>query len=312
MTSRDLEHRSRASWARSPERSNMLMLRVMTWISLRLGRSAGRVVLHGIAAYFLCFAPAARRASGDYLARVLGRQSTWGERYRHIFTFAATIHDRLYLLNDRFDLFDIDVDGEALIATQVTEGKGTLLFGAHLGSFEVTRALGRRQPGLRIALAMYEENARRVNAVLAAINPAARPEVIGLGRLDAMLRIRDALDDGALVGVLADRSLGSESCRQFPLLGSPAALPVGPFRMAAMLRARVIFMAGLYRGENHYTIRFVPIADFSALGRAECDTAIAAAMRRYAEALDSCCRDAPYNWFNFYRFWEGDTARADP
>ena len=31
-----------AAWRQRPERSNMLMLRVMTWISLRLGRSAGR------------------------------------------------------------------------------------------------------------------------------------------------------------------------------------------------------------------------------------------------------------------------------
>ncbi|MFZ0788840.1 MAG: acyl-CoA synthetase, partial [Chromatiaceae bacterium] len=193
MTGKDLEQKGRASWTRAPERSNMATLRVMAWISLRLGRPAGRGILHGITAYFLCFAPAARHASRDYLARVLGREPTWGERYRHIFVFAATIHDRVYLLNDRFDLFDIDVEGEALIAAQVAKGRGALLFGAHLGSFEVIRALGRRQPGLRVALAMYEENARKVNTMLAAINPAVQPEVIALGKLDAMLRIRDAL-----------------------------------------------------------------------------------------------------------------------
>jgi hypothetical protein len=55
----------------------MFMLRVMTWISLRLGRRAGRVVLHLIAAYFLLFAPASRRASGNYLRRALGRPPHW-------------------------------------------------------------------------------------------------------------------------------------------------------------------------------------------------------------------------------------------
>ena len=39
-----------AEWARQPERSNMAMLRLMAWLSLRLGRPAGRVVLHLIAA----------------------------------------------------------------------------------------------------------------------------------------------------------------------------------------------------------------------------------------------------------------------
>lgn len=297
-------------WIRTPERSNMAMLRIMTWISLHLGRSTGRIVLHGIAAYFICFAPSARRASRDYLKRVLEREPAWGERYRHIFSFAATIHDRVYLLNDRFDLFDIDAQGESLVANQVAEGNGALLFGAHLGSFEVTRALGRRQPGLRIALAMYEENARKVNAMLATINPAARPEVIGLGRIDAMLRIRDALADGALVGVLADRGLDREAYRQLPLLGSPASFPLGPFRMAAMLRARVIFMTGLYRGANRYTIRFEPIADFHEVSPKERDIAISDAMERYVKALESCCLDAPYNWFNFYPFWDTNPRHA--
>ena len=310
MNEQERERPADAGWIRHRERSNLPTLRLMGWISLRLGRPAGRLVLRGIAAYFLGFAPAARRASRDYLRRALGREPTWGERYRHLFAFAATIHDRVYLLNDRFDLFDIEIEGEALIADQVKTGTGALLFGGHLGSFEVTRALGRRQGGLRIALAMYEENAAKINAALAAINPAARTEVIGLGQLDAMLRVRDCLAAGGLVGVLADRSLRRESCRPLDLLGRPAPFPVGPFRMAAMLGARVIFMAGLYRGANRYTIRFLPVADFSDVGRDARAAAIEAAMQRYVEALESCCRDAPDNWFNFYPFWETDGLRA--
>ena len=41
------------TWAHTPERSNLFLLRLMTWISLRLGRRAARVVLHTIAGYFL-------------------------------------------------------------------------------------------------------------------------------------------------------------------------------------------------------------------------------------------------------------------
>jgi predicted LPLAT superfamily acyltransferase len=49
------------------------MLRVMTWISLRLGRAPARFVLAGISLYFLLFAPAAKAASRAYLRRALGR-----------------------------------------------------------------------------------------------------------------------------------------------------------------------------------------------------------------------------------------------
>lgn len=305
----EVESANPTAWTQHPERSNMLMLRIMTWISLRLGRKAGRVVLHGIALYFLVFAHRARRASRDYLALALQRRPTLAEGYRHIFTFAATIHDRVYLLNDRVDDFDIKVQGEALIKDQIASGEGALLFGGHIGSFEVIRAIGRSQPDLHIALAMYEENTRRLNAILAAINPAARPELIALGNPSAILGIRDRLDEGALVGVLADRSFKAESCRKLPLLGVPAAFPVNAFRMAAALRTKVIFMAGLYRGGNRYSVRFLPIADFSGTSRQHREAAVSDAMARYVAALEQCCRDAPYNWFNFYPFWEAADLR---
>src|SRR3569623_1541209 len=161
-------------WSRTPERSNMLMLRVMTWISLCLGRRAGRVVLHGIAAYFLLLAPASRAASADYLARVFHRPARWRDIYRHFLCFASTIHDRIYLLNQRFDLYDIDVHGEQQIRDAMAGGQGVFLIGAHMGSFEVIRSLGRRHAGLRVAMAMYETNARKINQMLQAINPAAQ------------------------------------------------------------------------------------------------------------------------------------------
>src|ERR1019366_3414168 len=94
-----------AGWSHSPERSNMLMLRTMSWISLHLGRPVGRVVLHLIAAYFLLFAPASRAGSRQYLRRILQRPVRWSDIYKHFFWFASTIHDRVYLLNQRFDLF---------------------------------------------------------------------------------------------------------------------------------------------------------------------------------------------------------------
>ena len=66
-------------------------------------------------------------------------------------------------------------------------------------------------------------------------------------------------------------------------------------------------MAGLYRGGRDYDLRFVEIADFGALAGATTagarDAAIRAALERYVATLEALCREAPYNWFNFYDFW---------
>lgn len=300
-----------SAWMRTPERSNMLMLRIMTWISLRLGRPAGRVVLHLIAAYFLLFAPTSRRASQAYLQRALGRRVKWSDLYRHFFCFAATIHDRIYLINQRFDLFDIELHGQAALQDMLAEEGGLFLIGAHMGSFEVIRAMGRQIPNLRVSMVMHEDNAQKINAMLAAINPQASTDIIGLGRIDSMLLVRDKLDEGAVVGVLADRTLGENNMLPTPLLGSVAYFPTGSFRMAALLRRRVVFMVGLYLGGNRYQINFVPLADFSKTPGGQRGVEVEAAVVRYAALLDQYCRQAPYNWFNFFDFWQPPAAISD-
>jgi predicted LPLAT superfamily acyltransferase len=257
-------------WMRRQERSNLAILRLMVWISLTFGRNVGRLVLHGIAAYFVLFAPAARRASRAYLHRVLGRWAGWRDGYRHVFSFASTIHDRIYLLNDRFDVFDIDVVGDKALLESLKGQRGALLVGAHLGSFEVLRAMGRGKIGLRVAMLMYEQNARKLNATLAAINPKAMQDIISLGRLESMLEVRDKLDEGYLVGMLADRSLSDDATHEVDFLGDSAAFALGPWRMAAMLKRPVFLMAGLYLGGNRYQLHFEPLAGGEGGGSSLC------------------------------------------
>jgi predicted LPLAT superfamily acyltransferase len=213
--------------------------------------------------------------------------------------------DRVYLLNERFELFDFSMHGEAALHEARAHGEGVLLIGAHLGSFEALRTPGRRAAGLRIAMVMYEENARMLNETLATLSPSARQDVIPLGRLDAMLRVRDFVAQGGIAGMLGDRSLADEDAREVPFLGAPARFPIGPMRMAAMLRRRVLFMAGLYLGGNRYALHFEPLADFGA----DSPPAPEAALAAYVACLERYCRRAPFNWFNFYDFWADASQR---
>ncbi len=299
-----MSEKSESDWLRQQERSNLAILKLMVWISLTFGRTIGRVVLYGIAAYFVLFSPRARRFSRDYLHLALNRWAEWSDGFRHVFSFASTIHDRIYLLNDRFDLFDIDIIGAEAVEESARNHPGAFLLGAHLGSFEVFRAVGRGKGGLKVAMLMYEENARKINATLEAINPAASQDIIPLGHMNSMLQARDKLDAGYVVGMLADRSLTDDATVDCEFLGKPAPVPLGPFRMAAMLRRPVFFMTGLYLGGNRYQLHFEPLADFSQTPREERDVAIHAAMQRYADRLTHFCHLAPYNWFNFFNFWQ--------
>jgi predicted LPLAT superfamily acyltransferase len=178
-----------------------------------------------------------------------------------------------------------------------------LLFGAHMGSFEVLLTHGRSHR-FNSCIAMYPENARQLNRALAAINPQAITGIIALGQMDSMLTIHHRLGTGALVGVLADRASGPDQYISLPFLGAPARFPSGPFRMAAMLGYPVYFMVGLYCGGNRYEVHFEPLADFAGITRGQRDEAVRATLQKYVTTLEQHCKAAPYNWFNFFEFWE--------
>lgn len=307
-----------AVWMQADERSNLLALRIIAWVAARLGRPAARLLLYPITLYFVVFSETARRASCDYMRRALGREPGFLDGCRHVFAFASTILDRFFLLNDRFDLFDVQVHGQEAVQAALARGRGAFMIGAHLGSFEVVRATSHGHGPANVSMVMYEENARKINQILQAINPALQPEIIPLGHVDSMLRVKHALERGDLVGMLCDRTLGGEAVRHVPFLGDEAEFPTGPFRLAAMLKRPMILMVGLYRGGNRYEVHFEALGDFSPdapVDPAETGLPVAArvdaVMDRYVARLEHHCRAAPYNWFNFFDYW-GDHAPAAP
>ncbi len=306
------------NWREQNERGNLATVRLMRRLTQLLPRPLARLLLHPIALYFLLTSPPARRASRDFLARATGRPPSLWQVYRHYLSFATVVMDRVYLLTNRFECFEFTVEGEDVALAVLGRQRGLFLLGAHLGSFEVLRAVGRHVSVPPIAMVMYQENARAINAALAEIDPAlAREhEIIGLGRPDSMLRVRDALDRGSIIGILADRLLdgqaGGPEARRLPFIGQPAAFPVGPFRMAALLRRPVMLMLGIHLGGNRYHLVFEKIHDFSDDAPAQRQAAVEAAMQCYVERIEYYATRYPLNWFNFFDVWKDDDTDAEP
>ncbi len=285
------------AWVATPERGSVQAIKLGAWIALRLGRRAARLFLYPVCLYFVITSPAASRHSRAYLARALNRQPLLTDIFGHFLTFAGCLLDRVFLLNEQSAPFDVSLHGEEVVASIERQGGGCLLFGAHFGSFEVARALG-RQRELPISLLMYEANAQKIRAALGAINPKLETEVIGLGRLDSLLTVAERLARGHFIGVLADRNVSGEDLVRYPFLGAEAAFPTGPFRVAMLLKKPVVLMVGVYRGGNRYEVHFELLGVPSDSATWLDDT-----MRHYVARLEHFCQLAPFNWFNFYDFW---------
>jgi predicted LPLAT superfamily acyltransferase len=213
----------------------------------------------------------------------------------------------MFLLRDRFDQFDVRVHGEEILLENLARGENCLLLGAHLGSFEVLRALGRDRR-VQVSLAMFEHVNPSLNALAKALNPDLDGTVIALGSPQSMLELRQRFERGDWVGMLGDRGLDDSATVQVPFLGEPAPFPVAPFRIAALLGRPVVLMVGLYRGGNRYDLCFERLVDAPKLDRATRDATLRQWAELYARRIEHYCRLAPYNWFNFYDFWADTTA----
>ncbi len=310
-----------AGWAHRRERGSLLALRFMAFVAVTLGRPVARWLLPPISLYFLLAVPAARRHSARYLARALGRKPRWVDLYRHVHSFASVVLDRVYLVRGQQQVLKLQVHGDAGCSETIAARRGGFLIGAHLGSFEALQAAGKSFPGMQVTMVMYPANAHNIHSVLQAIAPEFKLAVITIGRAASTLAIRDALQAGRLVGLLGDRLPPGEAgaaasargkVMQIPFLGVPAGFSDGPLRLALLLRQRVIFMAGLYRGGACYDVRFETLADFRhAPADAQArEQLVLQALQRYVVRLETLCREAPYNWFNFYDFWNEDAKAA--
>ena len=293
-----------AEWAARPERGHPRLLAFLIRLGLWAGRPTARILLGPIAAYFWLAGGQARRDSARYLGRLWRRPARAHETFRHFHAFSSVVLDRLFLLAGREGQLDVRITGHEHVAAHLDQGRTVVLMGAHLGSFEALRSLSRQHPGLKVTMAMYEDNARMIGSFVRQLDPSLADDIVSLGRFDSMLRLQERLENGHCIGFLADRAFRGDRTLEHPFLGTPAPFPLGPFRMAAVLKRPVLLMAGLYRGGNRYDVVIEPLGDFSGIDRAGRAAAIDATVRRFAERLDALCHDAPYNWFNFYDFWQ--------
>jgi predicted LPLAT superfamily acyltransferase len=292
-------------WVERAEVGNAFVLHLMRDIALFCGRRATRVLLYPISLYFFFRRGPERRASRAYLSRILGRRASSWQVLKHIHCFGCTILDRLFLLGERFKRFDIRTSGLHELDRVLDGGKGVLLIGSHLGSFDALRVLALERPEVPVRILLDMEQGARISQVLNALNPALAASIInarGAGPA-VTLAIKEALDRNSIVALLADRGQPNNPVQNVNFLGSPAPLPVSPWLLAAALKVPVMLAFGLYRGGNRYDLHFEPFAESITMARDRRAEALAGILQQFADRLAHYARLAPYNWFNFYDFW---------
>jgi hypothetical protein len=287
------------SWKEKAERGSAWLIHLIAWLARAAGRPFCRALLYPIVLYFVVTDGTARRASREFLSVARGRPARWTDVFRHIHAFAATLLDRVYMASRDFARFEVTVHGDELVRDALASGKGCVLLGSHLGTFDLMTLKNQVLHNRPVTVLMHIDERSRVRRIAGVDD--SKVSIIPLGRIDSYLRAYEVLQRGGLVVALADRSEKSAAL-QSQFFGRPAPFPVGPHALAARAGATVLMGFGLYEGGTRYRVEFVEFGPAAPPGSR--GAALQPSVDRYAALLEQYARRFPMNWFNFFSIWQ--------
>jgi len=305
----------RSHWSRLSERGNALGLWLLACAYRLLGRRLARVMLYLVVAWFFLTAPRARHASLQYLQRLSMQLpdrhprpiATWRASFRHMLAFGQSALDKLEAWMSGMDDKKIDFPNRGDFEGLVASGRGAVIIGSHLGNLEMMRAIASDKGLKGINAVVYTDHAARFARLLANTNTKYTVNLFQVNELgpDTAIAFAERIERGEVLVIVGDRTPPAENGRVtcVPFLESPAPFPQGPWILASLLGCPVYLFFCL-RHEEGYRIHFEHFAERIELPRKEREARLRDLIRRYAARLELHCREAPYQWFNFFDFWD--------
>jgi predicted LPLAT superfamily acyltransferase len=305
------------AWWERAERGSVLGIRIVVWFHRYFGWPIARAVLLPIVTYFFLTSRTGRRVSLDYLRRLHASPEGAGvfpgppgmrQVFRHFLEFGFAILDRIGIWVG--SPFEFVIEGMHELERVVADGRGAVVLGSHLGSFDAMRLVASDRSPIAVNVLMFTRNAARINDMLEKLSGdrgmQARIIRVEPGSLQHIMQVKTCIERGEVVAILADRIHPNEADRvaHVEFLGGRAPLPQGPVLLAGVLGCPLLMMVGLRRGGRRYEIHVERLADRVSLPRTDRDTAIIEWCQLYADRLATYCARAPFQWFNWYEFWQ--------
>ena len=286
------------------------------WLFITLIRVCGRrfAYLCGVLpAVYFSFASPDVAATMDFHRRVFGPQPWWKRRwlvFRHFYSFGRSWLDRTAILAGQTKNFSFIFDGEHNLRKAVAEGKGVLLLTGHVGNWEAAGQLLTRI-NVPVTVTGFDKEAPVIRAML---NAASKQKFKLLpltgGPTDAIPLVA-ALRRGEVVAMLGDRAYGSPSTR-VPFYGGTASFPIGAYVMASIAGAPLMHVFSLRETGNSY--RFFGFeAQYPKMpAHHEREAYLKMCAANFAKDLEFVVRRDPFQWYNFFPFWDDDFPSPPP
>ncbi|QTN29211.1 acyltransferase [Rhodoferax sp. AJA081-3] len=299
-------------WAEIGESTFVAGIWLLYWIHRVLGRWPFRICIYPVVAVHWWTRPLVRKSSQQYFERLqahtgaLGHSPNWRDGIRHLALFAETMLDKLVAASGRYPVDRVKSTGREAVYATAQSGRGGLIVTAHMGCLELCRNIEQSQGLLRLNVLVHTRHAEQFNRVLKRLNPCndlKLIEVTEVGPATAVL-LAEKVAAGEFIAIAGDRiPVFASKTVDAMFLGHSAPLPVGPYVLAHLLQCPVYMLGCIHEGLG-YRLHFKQLAERVQLPRRERDVALASYAQHYADTLTDLLVQSPYDWFNFFPFWD--------
>ena len=290
-------------WINKKERGSSWTIRFMIALCKRKYRWLVKLLLYPITAYFFLTSGSGHKASKQFFIKATGNFS-WHDHYLQLLCFAHSLIDRVSILMGESDQFEIKAHGREELLKARRSGQGLILLGAHLGNFEACKLLVKDRANIDVHIVAYFGGSKKIRQQFDAINPAFTNNIIDPTADDAVFLMRDVIEKGGILAILGDRVGIGDKKLEVEFLGETVPLPAGPYFLASILRCPIYCFFGLRAGDGIYHSYTIKLADKVILNRHQRQTDAQKYAQAYADLLAIKARQYPYNWFNFFEFWQ--------
>lgn len=275
---------------------HLWLIRVLRWMDVRL--------LYAFTAVFVVPVCLVMNESRGIIYRYFRQRHGYGrwraawKTYTNHCLFSQAVIDKFAMYAGK--RFHIDIEGYEHFQRLAQRPEGFLQLSSHIGNYEIAGYTLVAEKTLHALVYHGEKQSvmNNRNAMFAHTNIRMIPVSTDMSHL---FLIEQALHDGQIVSMPADRLFGSQKTVTVSLLGAEAPLPMGPFSVATMHGLDVLSVHVIKTGLTRYRIYVTPLFYDRQAVRSEQVRQLAAS---YAAELERMLTRYPAQWYNFFDFWK--------
>lgn len=249
--------------------------------------------------FYVLFDGRGRRASYRFFRKRMGYGSVHSCAcvFRNMYGMGKLVIDRFSAYAGK--RFRMNADGREYFDDLAANPGAFIMLGSHLGNFEM---VGYMLPSPRtIKVLVYAGEKAAIMQNRTRMFAAGRIEmVLAKDDMSHLFTLNNALADGEIVSLPADRPYGSKKVFRLPFLGADASFPQGPFTMAVLRNTPVIVPFAFKESRESYRLVVRRLEMPQEGTSAERAKALASS---YVSMLETMARRYPEQWYNFFDFW---------